>query len=316
MKLKLEPCLKPFYAPSGHAQTLMAFLLPSKRLTNLGKRVDIDLPDGDRLVARLIEGPSNFVVYLFHGLSGSIASNYMERTAQVALGLGHTVMLVNHRGCGEGQGLARLPYHSGRAEDLSAALAKGRELFPHHKHLAIGYSLSANALLLLLTKRRGGILPDFAIAVNGPIHLESAALKLRQGLNRLYDKEFVRVCRQDVKRIYGESFKLPAHFDLYEFDRLYTAPKGGFESREEYYRTCSTHEHLHEIQTPTYILSAKDDPFIESSHYEKARLSSAVQLYLEDHGGHLGYLTREKTPLGTNRWLDYALGEMMKSFEN
>lgn len=313
MNFKLQPCSKPFYAPSGHAQTLLGFLIPSQKLGILGRRIDIELGDGDCLVGRLIEGHSKTVVYLFHGLSGSIFSNYMGRTAILALNLGHSVMLVNHRGCGEGQGLARLPYHSGRAEDLSTVIAKGRELFPCHKHLAIGFSLSGNTLLLLLSGRRGKVLPDYAISVNAPICLEQSALKLQEGFNWLYDKEFVRVCRKEVMRIHGNKFDFPRQMNLYEFDRLYTAPASGFNSREEYYQTCSTFQFIHEIKTPTFLLSAKDDPLVDCHSYDQVKLSSSVFLHLEEIGGHLGYLSGHKTPLGTNRWLDYALSEMIKA---
>ena len=50
IQLNLEPCMPPLWAPSGHAQTLLGHLLPSPMLKLEGKRVEIDLPDGDRLV--------------------------------------------------------------------------------------------------------------------------------------------------------------------------------------------------------------------------------------------------------------------------
>ena len=312
MKIELESCHKPFYAPNGHSQTLLGFLFPSQKLTEWGRKVELKLADGDCLVGRFIEGVKPSIIYLFHGLSGSISSNYMQRTALLAIAQGHSVFLVNHRGCGEGQGLARLPYHSGRAEDLSAAISYGKKLFPTYKHLAIGFSLSGNALLLLLTGRRGDVKPDYAITVNAAIHLEQSAHQLKVGLNKIYDREFVKVCTQDVRRVHGDAYHFPKGMDLYEFDRLYTAPVGGFKSREDYYASCSTYSCLHEIQTPLVILSAKDDPFVLSEYYEKARLSSSTFLHLEEFGGHLGYLTSKNTVFGTKRWLDYALDKMIQ----
>ena len=157
-------------------------------------------------------------ILLFHGLTGSTDSNYMHRTALLALERGDTVMRVNHRNCGKGFGLAKGPYHSGRAEDLSSVIAYGKKIFPKHKHIAIGFSLSANALLLLLSGERGTVKPDAAIAVNAPINLEDSAYLLKKGFNRIYDFEFMRLSRRDVLKIKKGELKLPLYFTMHDFD--------------------------------------------------------------------------------------------------
>jgi predicted alpha/beta-fold hydrolase len=201
------------------------------------------LADGDRLVGFIQPGESDTVIYLFHGLGGSIDSGYMHRTARLALKRGHGVMLFNHRGCGEGQGLSKYPYHSGRAEDLSAVIEYGKKLFPFKRHIAVGFSLSGNALLLLMTGRRGSTQPDAALSVNAPIHLQRTAQSLGEGFNRVYDAKFYLQCREDVLKSQADrKFKksLPPLTTLREFDNLYTAPAGGFADREDYYSSCST----------------------------------------------------------------------------
>ena len=299
--MKLEPCIPPVLIRTGHSQTIMGHLLPSPRLRDKGKRVEIPLADGDRLVGFIQMGQSKTVVYIFHGLAGSTDSTYIHRTSILAQQLGHTVFLLNHRGCGEGVGLAKGPYHSGRAEDLSAAIAFGRDLFPQHRHVAIGFSMSGNALLLLLAGGRGAtVLPDAAISVNAPIHLERCSHLLNKGLNRIYDIKFYLQCRRDVlanpsNRAHGA--RIPYLTTLFEFDRLYTAQAGGFTSREDYYTSCSTYNLLAKIKTPTVILTAKDDPFVPYESYASAELSAHTLLHVEEHGGHMGYLTNKKTPV-------------------
>lgn len=288
--------------------------MPSPVLQHKGRKIEIPLDDGDRLVAFVQEGTSNTVIYIFHGLAGSTDSTYMHRTSILAQKLGHTVFMANHRGCGEGAGLAKSPYHSGRAEDLSAVIATGKKLFPRSRHIAIGFSMSGNALLLLLSGKRGTMLPDAAISVNAPIHLEHCGLKLKTGLNRIYDVKFYLQCKRDTVISQNEvlkKVKLPKLTTIYEFDRLYTAPAGGFTNREDYYRSCSTHQLLDQIQTPTVLLTAEDDPFVPFAAYSRAAKSSKVIPHFEKFGGHMGYLTREKTPMGTKRWQDYALNSIL-----
>jgi uncharacterized protein len=316
IKLDLEPCLPPLWAPTGHAQTILGHLLPSPKLKNLGQRVEIDLPGGDQLIGFLTKGESTTLVYIFHGLAGSTDATYMHRTAQLALNLGHSVFMVNHRGCGAGVRLAKEPYHSGRAEDLSAVIAVGRKMFPRHRHLAIGFSLSANALLLLLSGRRGQTLPDCGIAVNAPIDLQNSADLLKVGLNKIYDIKFYIECRHGV--LHGRSkdatpYSLPWLRTLHEFDNLYTAPAGGFKNREDYYTSCSTKDLLNDIKTPVFVLTAADDPFVGVEAYRKAALSPQVSLHIEKFGGHMGYLSKKITPLGGHRWQDYAVEKMVRA---
>ncbi len=289
---------------------MLAHLLPSPRFLSQGQLRHIELPGGDRLTCEFFENQSDTVVYAFHGLSGDIDSSYMRRTAALCSRLGHSVFLVNHRGAGHGFGLAREPYHSGRAEDLSEALRFGRKLHPKKRHLAIGFSLSGNALLLLLSGRRGDTLPDAALAVNAPIALAKTAVRLKTGLNRVYDLRFVHDCRAQIADLSARQ-RVPRLATIHDFDALYTAPASGFESREEYYRLCSTQGLLGDIRTPTVLLTSKDDPFVDYRDYLAAPRANQVHLHLEEHGGHMGYLTRHRTPLGTHRWLDYALAHFI-----
>ena len=308
----LESCTAPFWASSGHAQTVLGHLLPSPGLKRHGERVEIEVDGGDRLVTRLFEGSSQFVIYAFHGLGGSANADYMSRTARLCLAQGHTVCLTNHRGCGEGAGLASQPYHSGRGEDLSRVIEWGRKRFPSKKHLAIGFSLSGNALLCLITGMRGDVMPDFAISVNAPIDLKTAALNLRVGLNRVYDFRFVNKLRPTLlerqKQGHADSsLKFTRWMRLQDIDTLYTGPIGGFGTGENYYATCSTHQNLHKISIPTVLLTAANDPFVSVEAYTGAQLSKTTHLHIEKTGGHMGYINSRPTPFGSKRWLDYAL---------
>jgi predicted alpha/beta-fold hydrolase len=318
LTLDLEPCLPPPWAAGGHAQTVWGHILPSPRVRDKGQRYEIPLPDGDRLVGFLWTGSSATVVYVFHGLAGSIDSTYMHRTSRVVQSLGHSVFMVNHRGCGEGAGLAKGPYHSGRAEDLSAAFAFGKKHFPPHRQLAIGFSMSGNALLLLLAGRRGTSLPDAGVAVNAPIDLKSTSVLLRTRFNRVYDLKFYLQCRRDILAGLADQAvkaKIPKIATLGTLDNIYTAPAGGFINRDDYYTSCSTAQLLSDITTPTIVLTTLDDPFVDVSAYLAAKFHRNVHLHIEEFGGHMGYITRAKTPLGTKRWLDYALHQSIAALE-
>jgi predicted alpha/beta-fold hydrolase len=188
--------------------------------------------------------------------------------------------------------------------------------------LAIGFSLSGNALLLLLSEPSRGTPPDFAIAVNAPIHLDNTSVRLSQGLNRIYDVHFVRLMRQRMKEkikhglLHPYQYRLTGLNTLREFDEIYLAREAGFRNRQDYYEQCSTYDKLATVAVPTVMLTAEDDPFIDAGDYVRSRLSPMIHLHIERHGGHMGYLTQDHHPKCGRRWMDYALSEYIRAFFN
>jgi len=309
-------CHPPLWAKGPHLQTLLGRFLPSRTAGLPWERLNLKLADGDALRVLLARGTSEVVVYLFHGLGGSTEADYMRRTASLFFAQGHTVLAVNHRGVGEGRGLAAKPYHMGSTVDMAAVFQVGRGFFPQHTHAAIGFSLSATVLLLLLGRDASldFAQPDLAIAVNPTADLDRASCRLGQGLNRIYDLRFVNLLRKHVQDLWefgllAEPVTIPLLATLREFDELYTAKAAGFRDRSHYYAQCGCAPHLGAIQTPTVILTSADDPFVPASDLDGADLSSAVHLHVEATGGHMGYLAENVPGL---RWLDYALDHYLR----
>jgi len=322
MQLERPPALvPPAWARGGHAQTLLAHVLRSRRddiSTWTGaRRVDVPVGEGDRMVGFFVPGESGVVVALFHGLAGDTKAEYMRRVAQLARERGHGIWAVNHRGCWPGDGLSRRPYHSGCWPDVAAALEVGRSLAPGTRTVAVGFSLSGNVLALLMGKAPLEQQPDAAVCVNAPIDLASCSDLIGRGLNRIYDLRFVRDLRRSVeeRRQLGmlgqEEARIPPFASLRVFDELYTAPQSGFASAADYYERCSAAPWLERIKRPTVLLTAADDPFVSAQPYREARHSGSVHVHVEEVGGHLGYLSGPPTPRGDRQWLDQALGSYL-----
>jgi hypothetical protein len=294
-------CVPPLWARGAHLQTIAANFLPAPPPLPW-ERLRLDLEDGDALALRMLRGTSGVAVHLFHGLGGSADGHYLLRAAARFRAAGHSVLAANHRGAGEGAGWARRSYHSGSVQDMAAVLKRGRALFPGQLQVAVGFSISANMLLLLLGRDRAD-LPDRAIAVNPPVDLEACSLRLGQGFNRVYDRYFVRKLKREVQLRPGAE-PLGPLASLRAFDASYTAAQAGFPTRDAYYAQCACGPHLGGIRVPTVILSSLDDPFAPAGDILKCALPPAVHLHVEPTGGHMGYLSRN---LEGWRWLDYAL---------
>ena len=304
-------CEPPFWARGPHLQTIAAQYLPSTQAPLPWARHTLDLGDGDQLTLRSLPGHSGVSVVIFHGLGGSVDGHYMRRIAALLHARGHALLLANHRGAGDGRGLARQPYHSGSTGDLAAVLRMGRGLFPGQLQVALGFSISANMLLLLLGRDAALGVPDRAIAVNPPVDLEACSQRLSRGLNLMYDQYFVHRLRREIRDRPGEP-PLPATRTLRALDQIYTAPRAGFASRLAYYDGCSCGPHLQAIQVPTVILTSLDDPFAPAGDIRQQPLGPGVHLHTEATGGHMGYVTRN---LPDHRWMDYALDHYVAQLE-
>jgi hypothetical protein len=169
--------------------------------------------------------------------------------------------------------------------------------------VAIGYSISASILLLLLGRDPQEGVPDRAIAVNPPADLDACSRRMGSGLNLLYDRYFIRRIREQVEARIGATPLLPTPTTR-DFDAAYAAAMAGFPDRATYYAQCSCGPFLKGIQVPTVIITSEDDPLAPAADLLAVERSPQVHLHVERTGGHMGYVSGN---LEDRRWLDYAL---------
>jgi predicted alpha/beta-fold hydrolase len=284
---------------------------------------EMELPDGDRLVIlestpSLWRGPRPVAV-LVHGLAGDADAPYMQRLAARLFTMGIRVLRVNLRGAGAGFGLARAIYHAGRSDDVREVLKWLHPRAPGASIALIGFSLGANLVLKLAAEAAlepvAGL--NCVVAANPPIDLIACARAMRSPANRFYELNFARWLRAMVRRLHARfpelgRPELDGVWSVYDFDDRYTAPRNGFASADDYYTRCSLVDALARITIPGLIVHAMDDPWIPHEAFLQAQRPPRLALDLVQHGGHLGYVSREPWQ-GDHRWLDSRLEVWLRS---
>ena len=135
--------------------------------------------------------------------------------------------------------------------------------------------------------------------VDVPGDLAAASSRLAERSNLIYMKRFMRLMGQKV-RLQAKNF--PAEFPcadyhklrtFADFDDRYTAPLHGFQDARHYWQCCSSNKYLNKIHIPTWIVNARNDPFLPPSCFPDLTTHGnlLVQLISPQHGGHCGFTT-------------------------
>jgi predicted alpha/beta-fold hydrolase len=308
-----DPFVAAWWLRGGHRQTLLGFWFGRNGVDVAGRKHCIPLGDDDRLIVHDSQPdswqPGDRVAVLCHGLAGSHASGYLRRIACRLLLRGVRVVRVDWRGCGAGVGLSKLPYHSGRSDDLAAVIGWVRRQSPTSPVSVVGFSLSGNIVLKWLGEAPDAIpaCVDNAVAVSPPIDLKACVTSLGQGVNRLYDRYFVRLCLEQVAANVAanpaaRAWSGPPPRGMYEFDDRFTAPAWGFQSADDYYARCSASRFLGNVAVQTLVITAADDPLVPPEPWQRNPLSDRIHCTVTPSGGHMGFLASGRT--AETHWLD------------
>lgn len=303
---------------SGHRQTILGYFVRKWQRTMPAEERRVLLPDGDTLdIYDSVPpgwkegGPISIIV---HGLGGCHRSGSVLRLAWECYRQQMRVVRMNMRGSGDSMPRARKPYHAGCSEDVKQTVEEVIRWSPKSPLGLVGLSLGGNAVVKMSGETRQESLPTLRqiIAVSPPVDLERCSQMLSEPRNQLYEKRFVQeltlMALQRAKLHQQPAPMFPQAMSLRQFDDLYTASRVGYANVGDYYHRASSKHVLHQVEIPTHIISAEDDPMIDPVPIRETVRSAAVTVQLTRHGGHLGYVSAP----GGGAWLEKQIVERLK----
>ena len=263
----------------------------------------IETPDGDFLdldyhPCRI--GQSRKLAIISHGLEGNSRRKYTMGMARAVTGIGFNAICWTQRGASNEPNRKVRSYHSGETEDLHTIISHCLNRGEYNQVVLIGFSMGGNQILKYLGEDLGRIPKEIAAAVtfSVPVDLSAAERTIALPSRRVYFEYFMRGLRGKVlnkAQLFPgqiDASKLEGVQSLRDFDDVFTAPNNGFEDAEDYYTRSSSKQFLKNINVPTLLVNAQDDPFLPQECYpiDEAQNHELLSLEMPKYGGHVGFV--------------------------
>ena len=301
---------------NSHLETIIPALFRKVKFIPF-QRERITTPDDDFLDLDWARQESKSLIIISHGLEGNSHKPYVRGMSKAFYQNGFDVLAWNYRGCSGAINKQLRFYHSGATDDLGLvvnhALNRGYE-----RLILIGFSLGGNLTLKYLGEQSDNISKKIekAVAISVPLNLHTSCIKISEPGNFVYSKRFLINLKKKVR---AKARLMPDKLDttslgkintLMDFDDTYTAPIHGFKDAVDYYTKCSSLYFLQDINIPTLIINALNDPFLSKDCYPVDALTDHKYVTLEtpNHGGHVGFtlFNKEKLFWSEKRAIDFV----------
>jgi predicted alpha/beta-fold hydrolase len=287
------------FSKNGHWETIMPALFRKIELPY--RRERFTLPDGDFLDLDLLDQSNEDapIMVLFHGLEGSSNSQYIKGFSKRFQQLGMRCVAVNFRSCSGTMNKHLISYHSGATDDIHTILHHFANQFKNSSLFALGFSLGGNALLKYLGDGLKQLPTQLkaACCISVPIDLAGSSMQLSKFTNQLYMRQFLKSLNEKMKlkaQLFPNSIDttgIDKITNFWEWDNRFTAKINGFKNAEDYYNQCNALQFLEQLNVPTLLLNALNDPFLSEKCFPE-KLAKQHPLFTFEqcqYGGHVGF---------------------------
>ncbi|MFD2036039.1 YheT family hydrolase [Belliella marina] len=304
---------------NGHLETIIPSIFRNIEGINY-TRERIDTPDGDFLDLDWSKVGSNKLLVISHGLEGSSQRHYVKALAKLFNQNGFDALAWNNRSCSGEMNKGPILYHHGASYDLDTTLEYVGKLGMYDEYYLVGISMGGAQTLKYLGEKGIDLNSKIkrAAVYSTPCNLTDSAATLSFKGNSFYRKRFLGKLKLKMQ-LKGEQFPglvdlglLPKVQDFDTFDTHYTAKLHGYKDAADFYQTVSADNWMQDIQIPTLIINALNDPLLHDRCYpiKLAEKSDLIHLEMPKRGGHTGFLVkRQEFTWAEMRFLGFLMDE-------
>lgn len=245
-----------------------------------------------RLSGELSTVASERLVVVVHGLGGSAKSADVRRMARAINRAGWGCLRINLRGADlAGEDI----YHAGLCSDLASVLGAA-ELQAFRQICLIGFSLGGHVSLKLAATELDPRVRAIA-SVSAPLDLAESARYFDERVSSIYRRHILTSLKRMLARVEqrrGTLFDLEATRRIeriQDWDERIVAPRFGFRSAQDYYRSVNARDTMGLISVPTLLVHSLHDPMVGMNAVSPGlgACSALVTRSILERGGHVGF---------------------------
>lgn len=293
----------PLVLRQRHLNTVYTTLF--RRVPLAYERERIATPDDDFIDLDWQKEGNSSLVLICHGLEGNSESEYVKGMARAFLNRKKDIVAFNYRGCSGEPNRQLKAYHAGATYDLQTVIDHILNTTDYQSISLVGFSLGGNLVLKYMGENPSILSSKIrsCVAISVPIDLETCAYEIAKPHNFMYNQRFMRKLKAKVlaKKVQIEASDLDYNAlikskSFLDFDNLFTAPAHGFKDAPDYWVKNSSKQFLENIQVPTLLINALDDPFLakEAYPFDTPAHNSNFHLLAPKYGGHVGFVLFNK----------------------
>jgi predicted alpha/beta-fold hydrolase len=329
----LDEFQPPLFLKNAHVQTILASsklrTLGTNTMRDVARKEIIETAEGIKLLGYHSvqnEGQAKGLAILLHGWEGSTDSTYLLRCGRSLYANGYDIFRLNFRDHGDSHHLNKGIFYAVLLEEVYQAITQAAGFSNGRPVFLIGFSLGGNFVLRILKK-----------CVNVPIKNLCHAVSISPVLNP--QKSTTRIDRITFIRKYflakwrRSLTKKQALFpNLYDFSDVMGLKTiqaltdallekySDFSTAQEYFEAYAVMgPAIADINTPTTIVTAQDDPIIPIKDFYDLELNKHIRLVIHPHGGHNGFITGFNLQSWyenmINRLFDQVCGKMEEEYD-
>ncbi|RPA69336.1 alpha/beta fold hydrolase [Cyclobacteriaceae bacterium YHN15] len=306
---------------NGHLETIYPSIF--RKIEGVKyKRERIYTPDNDFLDIDWSKVGGSKLLIISHGLEGSSDRHYAKGLAKLFNHNGYDVLAWNNRSCSGEMNQGPILYHHGASYDLETVFKYVEGTQPYEEYYLAGISMGGAQTLKYLGEKGLDLDPKIkrAAVYSTPCNLPASAGTLKEKGNAFYKNRFLVKLKAKMQ-LKGEQYPGLVDMDLLKkvkdfdtFDTHFTAKVHGFKDADNFYKSVSADNWMENIQIPTLIINALNDPLLAGKCYpiELAKKHTEIHLEMPKRGGHTGFLVKgQEFTWAEYRFLDFIIGNKL-----
>ena len=244
---------------------------------------------------------------LIHGWEGSENSSYMVKGGRFFYRLGYSVFRLNMRDHGNSHSLNTGLFYGTLIDEVFSSVKYIAGNFGKDSDIYIaGFSIGANFALRIASLAGSdellGSSLNLVFAVNPPLNPLTATARIdRYFIIRKYFLRKWKKSLQKKENVFPDLYRfseLPEYDSCMDLTAVLLGKYSEFKNIEDYF-SCYTlkRDFFAGIKIPVSVITAEDDPIIDSKDFEEIKEADNpfIELTVEKHGGHCGYIKNLKT---------------------